>query len=97
MRGYNISIGAILIGCTLSACAATPAVQVQGNGFCHPAQDLPAHKAVTPVPEVPTAMDDLYGLLAAERKSHAADDRDYNSLYTACVGASHDDQNSPKQ
>jgi hypothetical protein len=87
----------ILIGFNLSGCAADPAVQVQGNGYCHPAQDLPAHKVVAPVPETATAMDDLYALLAAERKTHAADDRDYNSLFAACVGASNDTSVSPKQ
>jgi hypothetical protein len=75
----------------LGGCAGTPTpVQIEGNGFCHPAQDLPAHKAVAPVPETATAMDDLYALLASERKQHAADDRDYNSLYSTCVGGSHD-------
>lgn len=83
---------------SLAACSTAPVSQVQGNGYCRPAQDLPAHKAVQPVPEADTAMDDLYALLAAERQAHAVDDRDYNSLYSTCVGGSNvSTAVSPKQ
>ncbi len=81
----------------LAGCASAPVSQVQGNGYCHPAQDLPAHKAVALLPEKQVGMDDLFGYLAAERKQHAADDRDYNSLYSICVGSSNDGAISPKQ
>ena len=83
----------------LAGCASAPVSQVQGNGYCHPAQDLPSHKAVQPAPEADTPMDDLYALLAAERQAHAADDRDYNSLYSTCVGGSDGSRAalSPKQ
>lgn len=85
MKAYTLFSAAVLIGFALSGCATAPVVQTQGNGFCHPAQDLPTHKAVSPVPEADTKMDDLFALLATERKQHAQDDRDYNSLYRQCV------------
>jgi hypothetical protein len=86
MIAYRLFLPAVLIACGLSACAAPAPVQIEGNGYCHPSQDLPAHKAVKLLPELDTRMDDLFGFLAAERKDHAADDRDYNSLYAQCVG-----------
>ncbi len=79
---YILATAIVLAGCA----SAPPVSQIQGNGYCHPSQDLPAHKAVKKLPETVTGMDELFGLFAAERKDHAADDRDYNSLYSQCVG-----------
>lgn len=71
----------------IGGCADVPTVvPVHENGFCHPSQDLPAHKTMKKVPEQTTLLEDLYGLLALERKDHAGDIRDYNSLYEQCVG-----------
>jgi hypothetical protein len=69
----------------LSACATTAPAVVTGNGGCHPSQDLPAHKVMKKVPEVVTPLEDLWALLGLERKDHAGDIRDYNSLYDQCV------------
>lgn len=69
----------------LTGCASTLPVAVSGNGSCHPAADLPVKKVMKRVPETTTLMEDLWALLAAERKAHADDIRDYNSLYTTCV------------
>jgi len=71
----------------LAACSTThdmPTI-VSGNGQCHPSQDLPAKKTMNKVPEQDTAAEDLWGLFLQERKDHAADQRDYNSLYDQCV------------
>ena len=77
------SLVAGVVGC---ASAPPPVVtQVQGNGFCHPSVDLPAEKHMTKVPATDTFMEDVFGLLLDERKAHADDQRDYNSLYQTCV------------
>lgn len=85
--GYAALVSLGLLFC-LAGCATAPpdTIVVSGNGHCKPAQDLPSHKKVLPVPEVDTAAEDVWVLLATERKQHAADDRDYNSLYDTCVG-----------
>jgi hypothetical protein len=70
----------------LAGCADNPdPLVVSGNGKCHPSADLPAHKELSKVPVADTAIDTLFDLLGMERKDHAADDRDYNSLYDQCV------------
>lgn len=77
----------LLTALLCAGCATAPVpVVVSGNGKCHPAQDLPAHKTIKPVPEVDTFMEDLYGLFALERSDHAKDISDYNSLWATCVG-----------
>ncbi|MBI1313676.1 hypothetical protein GC176_20480 [bacterium] len=73
----------------LAGCATTPPpvpVVVTGNGHCQPAADLPAHKTMKKVPEVETFMENLYAMFLGERKDHAKDIADYNSLYDTCVG-----------
>lgn len=74
----------------LAGCATTPppAVQITGNGFCHPSTDLPAHKSVAPVAEQDMTVDQVVEAWIAERKQHATDDRDYNSLFSECVSPS---------
>lgn len=78
---------ALVLALFLSGCGAVPqTLLVSGNGTCHPAQTLPAHKAVAPLNE--GLIYDLLGVFNAlvdERKSHAADDRDYNTLWNECV------------
>lgn len=77
-----------LICAVLGGCAGTTppvAVPVVGNNTCIPASDLPDHKVMKKVPEVPTDQTGLFNLLLDERASHAKDDQDYNSLYKACV------------
>lgn len=54
---------------------------------CKPAVDLPAEKHLAKVPEVDTANDAFYTLFLYERKEHAVDDQDYNSLYSQCVSS----------
>lgn len=73
-----------LCGCATVPPPAPPIV-VAGNGHCHPASDLPAHKTLQALPEVETFMDDLFGLFLKDRKAHADDIADYNSLYETCV------------
>lgn len=59
---------------------------LSGNGTCHPSQALPSHKAVAPVDESqPWDILRVFRALVDERKSHADDDRDYNTLYRECV------------
>lgn len=84
MRLSALAIGIALL---LTACvnAPPPPIVVSGNGKCHPSADLPAHKELKKVPVIDTAIDTLFDLLGMERKDHAADDRDYNSLYDQCV------------
>lgn len=71
----------------LSACAEAPlTVPVSGNGQCHPSQALPSHKAVAPVDESQDwSLLTMFHALVDERKNHADDDRDYNTLYGECV------------
>lgn len=71
-------VGLLLLG----GCASTAPVS---SGSCHPSTDLPATKAIKKVPEKNTTFEELYSLLALERHDHAADVRDYNSLYEQCV------------
>lgn len=52
---------------------------------CKPAADLPAEKHLARVPEVETSNQAFFDLLLQERKTHAQDDQDYNSLYAQCV------------
>lgn len=78
---------AFVLALVLSGCASVPLV-VSGNGSCHPSADLPSHKALKKVPEETTLLEDLWGLLLNERKDHARDVRDYNSLYDQCVDQS---------
>jgi hypothetical protein len=52
---------------------------------CKPAVDLPAEKHLAKVPEVETGNQAFYDLLLQERRVHAQDDQDYNSLYSQCV------------
>ena len=82
---YIAFIAALLYGCAGSV--PPPPVIVSGNGHCHPSQDLTAPKTMSKVPEQDTAAEDLWGLFLQERKAHAADQRDYNSLYSQCVGS----------
>lgn len=83
---------AIALALSVASCASTPTVLTGGNGTCHPSQDLVAHKTMKKVPEAETSLEDLWGLLASERKDHAQDDRDYNSLYDQCVDKSANDR-----
>ena len=73
----------------LAGCAHTTTVPISGNGTCLPSQDLPATKTIKKVPEADTQLEDLWALLAQERKDHATDIRDYNSLFNQCVGDKH--------
>lgn len=76
----------ILIGLLLLAGCSTPTpVVISGNGQCHPSQDLPSHKDMKKVPEANISLEDFFGLFANERKDHASDIRDYNSLFDQCV------------
>lgn len=72
----------------LSACATTPppAMQITGNGGCHPSQALPSHKDVPKLPEIDTAFQAFFNLFVDERKQHGQDVRDYNTLWDECVG-----------
>lgn len=80
----------LLAALALAACGGVPeTVQVSGNGSCHPSQTLPAHKAVAPLNEgLAYDLLTVFNALVDERKTHAADDRDYNTLYGECVGVS---------
>lgn len=70
----------------LSGCGTTAVVvPVEGNHHCHPSSDLPAHKSLKPVPEIDQQLGDFFSLFSDERRQHAADDRDYNSLHDQCV------------
>jgi hypothetical protein len=71
----------------LAGCASTPpsTIVVSGNGKCHPAQALPAHKAVKQIEPADTEIGPLYDKLVDERKEHGIDVRDYNQLYDECV------------
>lgn len=80
---YAVALAALVSGCALSPPSST--VVVAGNGACHPSQDLPTKKTMKKVPEVVTPLQDLFNLFASERKDHATDVRDYNSLYEQCV------------
>ena len=82
----RVALFSFVLVLMLTGCASTPPVAISGNGNCHPAADLPAHKVMKKVPEQATLLEDLWGLFASERKDHAADIRDYNSLYDTCVG-----------
>lgn len=87
MNQARIFAAAFVFTLVLTGCAA-PQVSIPGatgNGLCHPSQDLPAHKTIKKVPEQNTLLEDLYALFASERKDHATDVRDYNSLYSQCV------------
>lgn len=77
----------LVLALFLSACAGVPeTVPISGNGQCHPSQALPSHKAVAPVNEGLTwDILALFHALVDERKTHADDDRDYNTLYGECV------------
>lgn len=72
-------LAVVLTGC------ATPAVPTSGNHQCHPSADLPAHKTMKKLPETDQQFADLFSLFAEERRQHAQDDRDYNSLHDQCV------------
>lgn len=74
----------------LAGCAHTTTVPISGNGTCHPSQDLPSHKTIKKVPETDTQLEDLWALMAQERKAHGDDVRDYNSLYSTCVKGTDD-------
>lgn len=80
------SLPVILTCLLLTGCAATgPSSTIGGNGSCHPSQDLPAKKTMQKVPEADTQLEDFWALFAKERKDHAVDIKDYNSLYSQCV------------
>ena len=80
MRRLAIVFSALV----LAACASTPAL-ITGNGTCQPSQDLPAEKVIQKLPEQATLFEEFYHLFARERKDHAKDVEDYNSLYSQCV------------
>ena len=90
-----MAVAVVSLMLSVAGCASTPAVPaavvVEGNGKCHPASDLPAHKTMKKVPEADTTLDALFALLLGERKDHAKDVQDYNSLYDTCVNG-----NTPK-
>lgn len=72
---------ALVLCAMLGGCATAPVI-VRG---CLPPSDLPAKKVMQPLPEVDTSLPDFFALFAEERARHAADQRDYNSLYEQCV------------
>lgn len=76
---------ALILSTAIAGCAAPPAQIVGGNGSCHPSQDLPTKKTMQKVPEADTQLEDFWALFAKERKDHAVDQRDYNSLFQQCV------------
>lgn len=57
---------------------------------CIVSPDLPAVKHVDLLPVVETGNQTLYSQFLAERKVHAKDDDDYNSLYKTCVQGGND-------
>lgn len=57
---------------------------------CIVSADLPTEKHVAALPEVETGNQTLFGQFLAERKVHAQDDQDYNSLYKTCVMGGND-------
>lgn len=82
----KLSILGLIMALALAGCATSPPQLVSGNGSCHPSVDLPAHKTMKKVPEQDVLLEDLWALLLGERKDHAKDIDDYNSLYSECVG-----------
>jgi hypothetical protein len=52
---------------------------------CQVSPDLPVEKHLVALPEVETGNQTLFGQFLTERKVHAQDDQDYNSLYKTCV------------
>lgn len=82
----TLALCCLVVTVFLSGCESVPVTAlVSGNGSCHPSQDLPATKELKKIPEQDTLFEDFYGLMALERERHAADVRDYNSLYRQCV------------
>lgn len=73
----------LALALSVGGCA-TPAITTH----CTPSSDLPARKEMKKVPETATGIEHLYDLLVDERRDHAADIRDYNSLYSQCVSPS---------
>lgn len=74
--------GLVLVGVAsllISGCTTTVIMA------CTPSSDLPAVKVMKKTPEAVTSIEGLFGVLVDERKDHAADVRDYNSLYAQCV------------
>lgn len=89
-RWFNRLVALSIFAAVLGGCASTPdplpaAVLVEGNGNCRPPSDLPPKKTMKKVPAVEATIQKLYDLLLGERKDHAKDVQDYNSLYEICV------------
>jgi hypothetical protein len=78
---WVLSVG--LAGCGTLRDLVLPPLPPQA---CKPAADLPPVKTITPFPEREVPNEEFYVLALQERKDHAKDVQDYNSLYKTCVG-----------